>query len=133
MTMPICDQGFEHAAPEPEVIPVPVDSGPNENSVAIAEIEAAASIQREKLYNAGRDADLVLEVERQRGEITGMREILDRIAPPAPDPDEIPASVPVVVTPGPVGEMPEEVAAPADVEKKAPKESGGYWSGYDKG
>lgn len=119
--------GFEHPDPEPEVIPVPVDEGTNENDVAIAEIEAAASIQREKIYSRERDAELAAEVERQAGEIRGMREVLDRLVPPAPDPDSAPAE-PVIVTPP--ADIPEEVPAPADVEKKAPKKGGGYWAGY---
>ena len=128
--MSTCSMGYEHADPEPEAIVVPVDEGTNENDVAIAEIEAAASIQREKIYTKERDAELVLEVERQAGEIAGMREILDRIAPPAPDPDVAPA--PVIVAPT-AGDIPEEVPAPGDTGKKAPKSDGGYWAGYDKG
>lgn len=131
--MPTCDLGFDHQDPEPEIIPVPVDSGPNENDVRIAEIEAAASIKREQLYNQGRDAELILEVERQRGEIDGMREILDRLAPPAPDPQDTPPPPPVIID-APVSDGgAEEVPAPAEVEKKTPKASGGYWAGYDKG
>lgn len=132
--MSTCSMGFEHADPEPEVIPVPVDNGTNENDVAIAELQAEASIQREKIYSKERDAELVLEVERQAGEIAGMREILDRIAPPAvgpADPADV-APAPVIVEPPAAAEIPEEVAAPADVEKKAPKNDGGYWGGYDK-
>lgn len=127
--MATCSMGFEHADPEPAVIEVPVDTGTNENDVAIAEIEAAASVQREKIYKQQRDLELVAEVERQAGEIAGMREILDRLAPPAPDPAEA-SPAPVIVT-GP-SDIPEEVAAPADIEKKAPKKGSGYWDGYDK-
>lgn len=119
--------GYEHEEPEPEVIPVPVDSGPNENDVRIAEIEAAASIKREQIWTEQQALALEAEREELRGEIRGMREVLDRLVPPAPDPDSTPAE-PVIVTPP--ADIPEEVPAPADIEKKAPKKGGGYWDGY---
>jgi hypothetical protein len=133
--MSTCSMGFEHESPEPEVTTVTVDSGTNENDVAIAEINAAAEIKREKIYAEQRDMELVAEVERQAGEIAGMRAILDRIAPPEPDPADVVPSAPVVVAPAAAvsDSGPEEVAAPPDVEKKAPKKSGGYWDGYDRG
>lgn len=130
--MPTCDQGFEHGIPEPEIIPVPIDPGPNENDVRIAEIEAAASIKREQLYNQGRDAELILEVERQRGELDGMREILNRLVPPAPDPEDAPIPEPVIISPTVSDDDAGEPPAPEDVVKKTPKNGGGYWAGYDK-
>lgn len=126
-----CDLGYEHGepVPEPEPEPVIVDPGPNENDVKIAEIEAAAGIEREKLWTAQEKLRLDSEVQELRGEVRGMREILDRLAPPEPDPAEEPPPVPVVVAP----DLPaddEDVPAPGETKKKAPKSGGGYWDGY---
>lgn len=128
--MPTCDLGFEHQEPEPEIIPVPVDSGPNENDVLIAEIEAAASIEREKIWTDQQALALEADREALRGELRGMREVLDRIAPPAPDPAEAPpAPEPVIITQADDA-GPEAVAPPPDVEKKTQKKGSGYWDGY---
>jgi hypothetical protein len=129
--MATCSMGFEHAEPEPEVIPVPVESGPNENDVRIAEIEAAASIEREKIWTDQQALALEASNEELRGEIRGMREVLDRLVPPEPDPADAPPPAPVIVESAP-GEAPDEVPAPGDTAKKAPSKGGGYWSGYAK-
>lgn len=129
--MPECDLGFVHPDSEPTVIPVPVpvDNGPNENDVKIAEIEADASIEREKIWTEQQAIALEADRDALRGELRGMREVLDRLVPPAPDPSDTPA--PVILPPaeptGPVGEP----AAPPDVEHKSKKDDGGYWAGYD--
>jgi hypothetical protein len=129
--MPACDMGFEHdeAVPVPEPEPVVVDPGPNENDVKIAEIEAGASIEREKIWTEQRGLDLIAEVEQQRGEIKGMREVLDRVAPAPPDPEQeaAPEIVPVPEATPPA----EPVAAPPETESK-PKEkkNAGWWDGY---
>ena len=127
--MPTCDLGFEHEPAVPDVIPVPVNSGPNEYDVQIAEIEAAASIKREEIWTEQQALSLEADREELRGELRGMREVLDRLVPPAPEAE----AAPVIVAPPASADIPEEVAAPADVEKKAPKKSGGFWDGYDKG
>lgn len=107
-----CPQcGLEHEgslipAPEPE--PVVVDQGPNENDVKIAEIEAEASIEREKIWTEQRGLDLESEVQELRGELRGMREVLDRVAPPEPEPP----AAPVVVAP-PAAPEPEPAPVPA--------------------
>lgn len=131
--MPTCDMGFEHGEPEPpEVIPVPVDSGPNENDVRIAEIEASASIAREKIWTDQQALSLEADREELRGELRGMREVLDRLVPPAPGPADV--TQPVIVAPPAPAAPPEETPAPADVEKpKAKKSGGGYWDGYSAG
>jgi hypothetical protein len=129
--MPTCDLGFDHPEPaEPAVIPVPVDPGPNENDVRIAEIEAAASIEREQIYTQQQALELAAENERLRGELSGMKSVLNRVVPEPPDPAEL---EPVIVAPPAPAEPAEETAAPADVEHKAPKSKngGGYWDGYD--
>lgn len=112
--MATCDLGYEHedTAPVPEPVAVPVDTGPNENDVKIAEIEAEASIEREKLWNDQRGLELVAEVERQRGEISGMREVLDRLVPEPADPEPI-----VVPAPAPPVEIEDEADAPPEGDK----------------
>ena len=129
--MATCDMGYEHddpAAAEPEVIPVPVDQGPNQNDVKIAEIEAAASIELEKLWTEQEGMRLDSEVQELRGEVRGMREILDRLAPPEPDPPD----APVVITPPPEPEpVTEPVPGPPDTGPATKsKKSSGWWDGY---
>lgn len=127
--MPECDLGFDHPDPEPEVIPVPVDNGPNENNVKIAEIEAGASIEREKIWTEQQAIALEADRDALRGELRGMREVLDRLVPPAPDPAAAPE--PVILPPAEPTGPPEETPAPPDVEHKSKKNDGGYWAGYD--
>lgn len=120
---PTC--GMAHDEPVTEVPePVVVESGPNENDVKIAEVEAAASVERERIYAEQRDTELAAEVERLRGEVNGMREVLDRLSPAEPDP----APEPVIVDmPAPEPEA-EDVPAPAETSAPAtPKKRGGYW------
>jgi hypothetical protein len=115
--MPTCDMGFEHeAAHEPEPVVVETDPGPNENDVKIAEIEAAAGIEREKLWTEQEKARMDGELEELRGELRGMREVLDRIAPePEPEPEPV-----IIPAPEPAAEPEPEVTAPPE-EKPAPK------------
>lgn len=128
--MPTCDMGFEHdtivAEPEPE--PVIVEPGPNENDVKIAEIEAAARVETERLYTEQRGLELEGEVQRLRGELAGMRTVLETIAPPEPEPEPEPIVVPVP--------EPEPVPEPVGGPPPAPKNSNGgskktgWWSNY---
>lgn len=104
---PECGTEHEAAAPEVVPVPVPVDPGPNDNDVRIAEIEAAASIEREKLWNEQEKVELLAEVERQRGEISGMKEILDRLVPPVPEEPE-----PTVIEVPPAAPVEEEGSVP---------------------
>lgn len=126
-----CDLGYDHGelVAEPEPAPVVVDPGPNENDVEIARIEAAASIKREEIWTEQQLLALEADREELRGELRGMREVLDRLAPPAPDPASAPPPAPVVIAPDPVDDA-ENIAAPGEVKKKAPKSGGGYWDGY---
>ena len=122
--------GFDHAEPEAVAIPVPVDAGPNDNDVRIAEIEAAASIKREQIWTEQQMISLEADREELRGELRGMREVLDRLVPPAPDPADIPPPEPIVIQPAEPGL--DEVPPPADSGKKPPRQGGGFWDGYDK-
>ena len=128
--MPLCDMGFEHDAvvPEPEPEPVIVEPGPNENDVKIAEIEAAARIETERLYTEQRGLDLENEVNRLRGELDGMKTVLETIAPPEPEPGPEPVVVPV---PEPEPE-PEPVGAPPPAPKSdsGGGKKSGWWSNY---
>lgn len=125
-----CDLGYEHdeAVPAADPAPVVVDPGPNENDVKIAEIEAAAGIEREKMWTDQEGMRLAAQVDSLRGELKGMREVLDRVAPPAEPPAE-PPTVPVVIPEPPAGPG-EDVPAPEETKKKPPKSGGGYWDGY---
>ena len=128
--MATCDMGFEHeetavvSEPEPVVV---ADSGPNENDVKIAEIEAEASVEREKIWTEAQQNELNAQNEALRGEIRGMREVLDRLVPPEPEADPEPVPVPV-----PVAEPEEPVAAPPETEpvKSSKKENAGWWDSY---
>lgn len=127
--MATCDMGFEHEdiVTEPEPEPVIVEPGPNENDVKIAEIEAEASIEREKIWTDAQENALAAENESLRGELRGIRETLATLMPePEPEPEPVPVPVPV---PEP---DPESVAAPPETEPKAPKgkNGGGWWDSY---
>ncbi|HEY1617988.1 MAG TPA: hypothetical protein VGG25_10245 [Streptosporangiaceae bacterium] len=130
--MATCDLGFDHGEhEETEPVVVETDSGPNENDVKIAEIQAAQGVKTAQIYAAENDADLVAENARLRGELDGMRTVLDRVAPePADDPPPDPIVVPVPdPEPGP---EPGPAAPPDTGSTPAPKKSGsgGFWSGY---
>jgi hypothetical protein len=110
--------GLEHedaiteAAPEPVV----VDPGPNEHDVEIAAIQADTAVKVAKIETEQRDDDLRAEVEELRGEMRGMREVLDRLAPPAaaePEPVVVP-----VPEPAPAPEP--EAATPPEAEHRKP-------------
>jgi hypothetical protein len=131
--MATCDMGYEHerdqGAAEPEIIPVPVSAGPNEHDVQIAHIEADASIAREQIWTEAQALELQSDRDRLAGELKGMREVLDRIAPPAPDPEELPPA-PVVIAEPDAG-PPEETPPPGDAPPKKSAPKSGYWEGYD--
>jgi hypothetical protein len=114
---------IEVAEPQAEVV---VESGPNENDVKIAEVEAAAQVETAKIHAAEGDEEMRAELERLRGEMSGMREILDRLAPPEPEPE---ATVVVADPPAPEPE-PEPVAdelPPAEPKPAKPKKQSFSW------
>jgi hypothetical protein len=127
--MATCDLGHEHDdIPEPAPVIIEADPGTNENDVKIAEVEAAARIAADKEWTKQEGLRLESEVEGLRGEIRGMRETLDRLAPPEPEPGPAPEIVPVPV-PDP---EPEPVPAPPETKPETgeKKSGGGWWSGY---
>lgn len=124
--MATCDMGYEHSdpVPEPEPVPVIAEPGPNENDVKIAEIEADARVETEKLWTGQRAQELESEVSALRGELRGMREVLDQFAPPEP----VPAEPVVIPVPEPAPAPAEPAAAlPETTPPKPEKKSRGYW------
>lgn len=109
---------LDDAAAAPAV--VEASPGPNENDVAIAEIEAQAEVATAKIYAATGDEDLRMENERLRGEIAGMRQGLEAAADAAAV-EAPPAGAPIVVAPDPAP-APAAVEAPPAVEEHRPAE-----------
>jgi hypothetical protein len=123
-----CDLGFDHEdlAPEPE--PVIIEPGTSENDVKIAEVEAEARVETERIYAGERDVELLAEVERLRGQVAGMQTVLETLAPPDPElpPAPDPAPAPMIVP------EPEAVAAPPETETKPEgKKKAGMWDDYN--
>jgi|ERR1700722_1555412 len=102
---PECDHGIQ--APEAEPVIIAPDPGPNDNDVKIAEIQAATevAIQGQITERAAFDAET--EMESLRGEMRGMREVLDRLVPPEPAPVPVPVPVPEPAPAEPVAAPPE--------------------------
>ena len=125
--MATCSMGFEHADPEPEVIPVPVDSGTSENDVRIAEVQAGTDVALAEIRADERVVEMAAELERMRGELAGMKTVLETLAPPPP-PEPEPVVIPV----------PDPAPAPGDAEGSVPdvakppksKKDSGWFSGY---
>lgn len=97
--------------------------------VEVAEIEAERDVElakigveREQVYSDSRVAEL-------EGRIRGMEEVLERIAPPEPEPVD---SAPVVVEAPPEPEVePETAPAPSPEPDGEPKKkSKGFWGPY---
>lgn len=122
---PECGLDHEGAVAEPEPVVVEAAPGPNENDVKIAEIEAAAEVETARIAADAVEDDLRAEVEQLRGEVRGMREVMDRLVPePQPEPEPV-----VIDTPPPAPE-PEAVAPPAETEPKtkaAPERKRGFF------
>jgi len=125
--MATCDLGYSHEddPPAPVIIeqPPPVTS---DNDVRIAEVEAEARVESDRIYAGARDVELVAEVERLRGKLAGMETVLATLAPadPAPAPAPAPAPIPVPV--------PEPVTAPPEITpKQEGKKKSSMWDGYN--
>ena len=129
--MATCDMGYEHDEPVPAEAPaepVVVESGTSDNDVRIAEIEAQASVEREKIWTDAQEAALAAENESLRGELRGIREVLDRLVPPETEAETEPAVVPIQVN----DDAPAEDGPPPPAETTAPaapkeKKSKGWW------
>ncbi|HEY1622130.1 MAG TPA: hypothetical protein VGG25_31220 [Streptosporangiaceae bacterium] len=126
--MAVCSLGHEHPDESPaEIIPVPVEQGPNENDVKIAEIEAEASIKREEMYTAQEALRLESRVDELQGKVDGMREVLETVAPSEP-----PAPPAVIPAPVPLPELAADpTPPPPELESKSKsKKAAGYWDKY---
>jgi hypothetical protein len=132
--MAICDMGYEHEDPAPTDRPEPIiiEPGPNENDVKIAEIQAERDIATQKLWTEQRATELEGEVQRLRGELEGMREVLDRLALPEPaEPAESAEPEPVMIpVPAPAAPPEEEVPPPPEDKKPKARKSTGWWDTY---
>lgn len=96
--------------------------GPNENDVAIAEIEAQANVATAKIYAGGADQELQLENERLRGQLAGMQQGLEAAADVAPVADPA-AGAPIVVEAPPAADPPAEPGPPpVEEQPRVPKE-----------
>lgn len=118
--MATCDMGYEHGEPV-AVEAVPVSTGPNENAVKIAAIEAEASVAREEIFADERIIEMQGEIARLRGVVEGMETALAALQPPdppEPEPVVIPAPVPAPPPDEPAGNVP-DVSPPPRSKKNA--------------
>jgi hypothetical protein len=123
-----CDLGFEHEGDMPAAEPVVVDTGPNENSVAIAKIEAAASVKREEAYTEAERVRADAELAALRAENETLRQaqtpavvVIEPDPPTDPEPDVEPEPDPT--------EPPENEGATVPSEPKTKKKTG-WFDGY---
>jgi hypothetical protein len=113
----ICDQGFDHPEPEPEVTIVEPETTVD-NDVRIAEIEASRDVAVAKIAAKVEEVVAETEVEALRREIAGIKEALALVAPaPAVEPEPAPAPEPVTVEAAPEVEGP----PPGDHESHEPR------------
>jgi hypothetical protein len=126
--MATCDMGYDHeeTAVIPDAEPVVVDPGPNENDVRIAEIQAAAQIESEKIWTEQQELALAAENESLRGELRGIRETLATLMPAEPEPEPEPVVIPVPAA-GPAEDVP---GPPPTSAPKQEKKSSGWWDNY---
>lgn len=91
MSHPCPECGLEHAV----VGQVADDAVPAAAAVEIAGIEAERDITLAKIAAKSEDPERGEEIARLRGELTGLRELVQRLAPPPPEPEPVPVPVPV--------------------------------------
>lgn len=129
-TCPDCGLAHETpiVAPVAEPAPVVVEpaAGPNDNDVRIAEVTGATEIELAKIAAEQRALDLEEELARVKGERDGMRETLDALQPPVPEPVVVPAPAPPPA-PEPVPDVPLPPVTPIAKESKKRR---GWWDGY---
>jgi hypothetical protein len=120
-----CDLGFEHEGDMPAAEPVVVDTGPNENSVQIAKIEAAASVKREEAYAESERVRADAELVALRAE----NELLRQGQTPAVvvvETDDEPETDPEPVIEPDENEPPENDGNPVPSEPKVKKKPGWF-------
>ena len=128
--MAVCNLGHEHPDESVPVVVEP-DPGTSENDVRIEEIRAGTDVAIAEIHADERVVEMQAEMERMRGEITGMREALTLLSPPEPEPEPEPPAPAAVVALEETGDG--DPPTPAETGRKPPKKSGGFWSGYATG
>jgi hypothetical protein len=124
--MALCPEcGLDHHPADHE--PVVVDAGPNDNSVEIAKIEAAASLKRERLFAEQEKLRIESELATLRAENEALRNpVASEVTVVTPETE--PEPEPVIE---PVGEPePPETTGPVTSEPPAGKKKAGWWSAY---
>lgn len=96
----------------------------SEASVEIARIEGDTAVKIAKIEAGVAESEIESRVSALEGELRGMRETLDRVAPEPEMPQPVPVPEPVVI-PEPEPEMP-----PRDAEhhERAPRKQRGFFS-----
>lgn len=115
--------GGVHDAPVVETPDVVVEAPPTEAVVAVAEIEATRDVKLAQINAGTEEAWRDSRIAGLEGEINGMKEMLERLLPPEPDPAadavpivvEAPAEEPVIDTPA---AEPPPITEPAATKKK---------------
>jgi hypothetical protein len=122
--MALCpDCGLDHH-PEPE--PVVVDTGPNENSVEIAKIEADARIKAEKIYTEQERMRFDAEIVALRAENEALRNPVASTVTIETENETESEPEPVITEIEPEPEPPE---SPVTHEPKVSKKPG-WWDAY---
>lgn len=116
----------EPAAAEPAAAETEAVEAAAEAEVEVAKVQAQRDIAIEKEFTKRAESEDRAEIEALRGEVRGLRELVETLKPAEPEP--APQPVPVVVEAPP---EPETAPAPEPVEESAPpaaeKKSSGFW------
>lgn len=120
----ICDQGFDHPDPEPEVV---VEEAPDLEPVAdaaveIARIEADKEVTITKIQHRALDDELAVELAALRAENETLRA---QLAPP--EPEEVPVVVEAPAEPEAEPESAPPVVEATSTPEPAAKKRGNPW------
>jgi hypothetical protein len=102
----ICPEcGLEHAVDVPVVVTEEPAGEVAEAAVAIAEIEAGRDVKLAQINAGTEEAWRDARIAELQGELNGMKEMLERLMPPEPEPVPVvveapPEAEPVVEEPG---------------------------------
>ena len=122
--------GLEHEDVTEPAEPVIVDTEPiADANVQVAEIEANRDVTIARIQAKSEEAWQESRVAQLEAELTGMRETLARLAPPAPEPDPDPEPVVIMDDPEPEPVTEEPTAVPPTPEPAPPKPKKGnaFW------
>ena len=125
----ICPTCGHEEVPVVEEQPLEATEAVTEASVEIARIEADRDVTLAKIGAKTDETIVESEIAQLRGELAGMRELLDRIAPKTEPVEDAPEPVVVVnPEPEPVIDEPEAEAPAAEpATPKAPKRKNAWW------